>query len=57
MPAHYALVTIHKEPCEKIRAGYVLLTEGLSSPGYAVTGPPARSGRSVATAAQRRSTS
>ena len=39
MPAHYALVTVHKGPYEEIGAGYVALTEELNSLGYAVTGP------------------
>jgi effector-binding domain-containing protein len=39
LPAHYALVTIHKGPYEEIGGGYVALTEELNSLGYAVTGP------------------
>jgi effector-binding domain-containing protein len=39
LPAHYALVTIHKGPYEEIGTGYVALTEELNSLGYAVTGP------------------
>ena len=39
MPAHYALVTIHKGPYEEIGVGYEALTAELNSLGYAVTGP------------------
>ena len=39
LPAHYALVTIHKGPYEEIGAGYTALTEELDALGHGVAGP------------------